>query len=92
VLDGIPVTIVAGDWFQATDGDPHAWPHDGLVSLSSALAEHVPSNVVQARATHLFRDVHSIFFADQFGLPWNQALTWNPAVFRVVLDAIAAAE
>lgn len=91
ILDGIPVTIVAGDWFQASDGDAHAWPHDGLVSVSSALAEHVSPAVVQPRTTHLFHDVHSIFFADQFGLPWHQALTWNPEVFQVVLDAIAEA-
>jgi pimeloyl-ACP methyl ester carboxylesterase len=88
VLDAIPVTIVAGDWFQAADGDSHAWPHDGLVSVSSALAQHVSPAVVQPRATHLFHDVHSIFFADQLGLPWRQALTWNPEVFQVVLDAI----
>jgi triacylglycerol lipase len=48
----------------------------------TVLPEHTP---------HLFHDVHSIFFADQFGLPWQQALTWNPDVFRVVIDAIEAA-
>ena len=91
VLDGIPVTLVAGDWFEAASGDRRAWPHDGLVSVSSALAEGIAPAVVRPRATHLFHDVHSIFFADQFGLPWDQALTWNPAVVRVVLDAISAA-
>lgn len=91
ILEGIPVTIVAGDWFQAADGDAHAWPHDGLVSVSSALAHHVSAAVVRPRATHLFHDVHSIFFADQFGLPWHRALTWNPEVFQVVLDAIESA-
>jgi pimeloyl-ACP methyl ester carboxylesterase len=91
VLGSIPVTMVAGDWFQAADGDPHAWPHDGLVSVSSALAHHVSPVVVQPRSTHLFPDVHSIFFADQLGLPWHQALTWNPEVFQVVLDAIGSA-
>jgi pimeloyl-ACP methyl ester carboxylesterase len=92
VLDGIPVTIVAGDWFQAADDDPHAWPHDGLVSLSSALAQHVSPWVMQPRSSHVFHDVHSIFFADQLGLQWHHALTWNPAVFQVVLDAIGSAD
>ncbi len=91
VLDGIPVTLVGGDWFQVPNGDAHAWPHDGLVSLSSALATGIDPQVMQPKSTHVFNDVHSIFFADQFGLPWNQALTWNPAVVRVVLDAIEAA-
>ncbi len=90
-LDGIPVTLVAGDWFQADGGNRHAWPHDGLVSVSSALAEGISPDVVEPRATHLFPDVHSIFFADQFGLPWDRALTWNPAVADVVLAAISRA-
>ncbi|MFM2079287.1 MAG: hypothetical protein RJA49_3177 [Actinomycetota bacterium] len=91
VLDGIPVTLVAGDWFEAAAGDRHAWPHDGLVSVSSAVAEGIDPSVVRPRSTHLFHDVHSIFFADQFGLPWDRALTWDPAVVQVVLDAISAA-
>jgi hypothetical protein len=90
-LDAIPVTLIAGDWFDVTGGDRHAWPHDGLVSVSSALAEGIAPTVVRPRATHVFHDVHSIFFADQFGLPWDRALTWNPAVVEVVLDAISAA-
>jgi hypothetical protein len=83
--------LVGGDWFQVPNGDAHAWPHDGLVSLSSALATGIDPQVVQPKSMHVFNDVHSIFFADQFGLPWNQALTWNPAVVQVVLDAIEAA-
>jgi triacylglycerol lipase len=91
VLRDTPVTLVAGDWFRAEGGDPSAWPHDGLVQWSSAMAHGVSPHVVTPVATHTFPDVHSIFFADQFGLPWHQALTWNPQVFDVVLGAIGDA-
>jgi len=90
-LRGIPLTLVAGDWFQADGGEARAWPHDGLVSVASAFAHGVSPSVLPEHTTHLFHDVHSIFFADQFGLPWQQALTWNPDVFRVVIDALEAA-
>ncbi len=88
VLDGIPVTIVAGDYFQLDAGDSRAWPHDGLVTRASAMAEGLAPEVVQPRAVHLFPDVHSIFFAEPFGLPWEHALTWDPNVFAVVTGAI----
>ena len=91
VLRDTPVTLIAGDWFQAEGGDPSAWPHDGLVQWASAMAQGVSPQVVTPVATHTFPDVHSIFFADQFGLPWHRALTWNPQVFEVVLQAIGAA-
>jgi hypothetical protein len=90
-LDGIPLTLVAGDWFQQDDGHPGVFPHDGLVTLSSAFAEGVSSTVLRPAARHLFHDVHSIFFADQFDLPWERALTWDPDVFDVVEQALRAA-
>ncbi len=91
VLRGTPVTLIAGDWFQAEGGDPLAWPHDGLVQWASAMAHGVSPHVMTPVATHTFPDVHSIFFADQFGLPWHRALTWNPQVFEVVLQSIGTA-
>ncbi len=92
VLHGRPVALVAGDWFRADDGDPVAWPHDGLVSVASAFAHGVSPTVLPEHSTHLFPDVHSIFFADQFGLPWDRALTWNPEVVRVVIETIESAD
>ena len=91
VLRDTPVTLIAGDWFQAEGGDPLAWPHDGLVQWASAMAHGVSPHVMTPVATHTFPDVHSIFFADQFGLPWHRALTWNPQVFEVVLQSIGTA-
>lgn len=92
VLDGIPLTIVAGDHFRLDGGDAAAWPHDGLVQLSSALAEGVSPEVASPRHVEVFPDVHSIYFAEPFGLPWERALTWDPAVRAVVVAAIRDAD
>jgi pimeloyl-ACP methyl ester carboxylesterase len=89
VLDSIPVTLIAGDHFRHDDGDPGMWPHDGLVALPSGLAVDVPATVLPKRTVHRFPDVHSIYFADRFGLPWETALTWDPAVLAVVADALS---
>jgi triacylglycerol lipase len=87
-LDAIPVTLIAGDYFRHDDGDPEVWPHDGLVALPSGLAVDVPATVLPDRMVHRFADVHSIYFADRFGLPWERALTWDPAVLAVVVSSV----
>jgi pimeloyl-ACP methyl ester carboxylesterase len=89
VLDGIPVTVVAGTWFAAASEPAQLWPHDGLVARRSALAEPVDVAVLPTRVSAEFDDVHSIFFADAFELPWERALTWDPAVFATVDAALS---
>ncbi len=89
VLDGIPVTALGAGYFAAADEPRQLWPHDGLVSLTSGRADEVPSAVLPVVERHSFPDhVHSIFFAEAFGLPWERALTWDPAVFAVVDEAL----
>lgn len=89
VLDGIPVTAIGAGYFAAATEPRQLWPHDGLVSLASGRADEVPSAVLPRVERHSFPDhVHSIFFADAFGLPWERALTWDPAVFTVVDGAL----
>lgn len=85
VLDDIPVTLIAGGRLGHHDGDARLWPHDGLVARRSARGELVPDQVLPIR-TVLDRpdDVHSIFFADALGLPWERALTWDPEVLEAV--------
>jgi hypothetical protein len=87
-LAGIPVLLIAGDAFTQSGGDPRVWPHDGLVTPASALAEGVSDRVLPARRTLVFPDTHSIYFSDLAGLPWQRALTWDPAVHAAVIDAI----
>ena len=68
---------------------PTLWPHDGLVQRASALAVDVPADVLASHHDVELADVHSIFIADQFDLPWEKGLTWDPAVFEVVDAALA---
>lgn len=96
VLDGIPVTLIAGGALrhEAASGrgsaDPRLWPHDGLVSRRSARAELVPDAVLPLRRViDLPDDVHSIFFSDALGLPWTRAITWDPAALAAVAEALS---
>jgi len=85
VLDDIAVTAIGAGFFAAAAEPQRLWPHDGLVSLASGRADDVPVEVVPLLERHSFPDdVHSIFFAEAFGLPWERALTWDPEVFAVV--------
>jgi pimeloyl-ACP methyl ester carboxylesterase len=89
VLDGIPVTAIGAGYFSAATEPAQLWPHDGLVSLRSGRADAVSAAVLPLVERHSFPDhVHSIFFAEAFGLPWERALTWDPAVFAVVDEAL----
>jgi len=87
VLDGVPVVLIGGDYFSAA-GNPGVWPNDGLVAVASALAEGVSADVLPAATSHVFPDVHSIYFSHLLGLPWERALTWDPLVAAVVIEAI----
>jgi pimeloyl-ACP methyl ester carboxylesterase len=89
VLDRIPVTAIGAGYFAAATEPTQLWPHDGLVSLTSGRADEVPAAVLPTVERHSFSDhVHSIFFAEAFGLPWDRALTWDPDVFAVVDAAL----
>jgi len=88
-LDEVRVTAVGAGHFGSADQPRQLWPHDGLVSQQSARADEVPSAVLPNVSRHTFAaDVHSIFFADAFDLPWERAITWDPEVFAVIDDAI----
>ena len=90
-LDGVHVTAVGAGHFRSADHPRRLWPHDGLVSQQSARADEVPADVLPHVSRRTFADdVHSIFFADAFDLPWERAITWDPEVFAVVDDAIGA--
>ncbi|CAN5232556.1 hypothetical protein BH11ACT4_BH11ACT4_11980 [soil metagenome] len=90
-LDGIPVTLIGGSYFEAAGGAERYWPHDGLVSVSSALAVDVPAAVLPNRSTFTFPRTHSIFISDAAGAEWGTAMTWDPEVLEVVHTAIATA-
>lgn len=91
-LQGIPVTLLAGSYFQATGGDPTLWPYDGTVPRFSAWAQDVSSEVIPWRACWHGPLVHWIGWSDQLGLSRDTALTDNPAAMARVNQAIDDAD
>jgi triacylglycerol lipase len=87
-LAAVKVTLLGADAFT---GSGVMWPNDGLVTLASALAEGTTAPALSQAPRHTFHDAHSIYFADQFDLPWERAITWDPEALQTVLSAVALA-
>lgn len=95
-LDGIPVTMLAGTYFEAAGGVPTMWPYDGIVSRYSALAEGVSDEVIPWRTCWVAPLTHSIFISDTYNqlikpatpLDFQTALTWNTDALARVNQAI----
>ena len=88
VLTGIPITLLAGTFFQKSDADPTVWPNDATVSRSSALAERLPDDILPSPTRWEAPLVHSIFTCNYAGLDWQTALTWNVDALARVNQAI----
>ncbi len=85
VLDDVVVTAIGAGFFAASTEPVQLWPHDGLVFAAQRSRRRRAGGGRSRIDRHSFPDhVHSIFFADAFGLPWERALTWDPRVFEVV--------
>lgn len=80
VLADVPSLLIGGSWFSNDAGDPHAWPLDGLVSVSSAHATRLPRELVPLATRKHYSLTHSIFISNLLGLDWQTALTWNTDV------------
>ena len=92
VLKTIPVTLVGGDAFTKSGGDSAIWPNDGIVNLSSALAQDVPNSVINHRRCYLFEGgTHSIYISNLASLPEDSSITWNNTVGSWVYRAIQEA-
>lgn len=95
-LDGIPVTLLAGEVFTAAGGDPRMWPNDGITSRYSAWAAGVSDAVIPWRTCWAGPLTHSIFVTDAYNQmmkvlpPWGEqtALTWNTDALARVDRAI----
>ena len=88
VLAGIPITLLAGTYFQLADADPTVWPNDATVSRSSALAERIPDSILPSPTRWEAPLVHSIFTCKYADLDWQKALTWNADALARVNQAI----
>ena len=89
VLKKVPVTMVAGDYFQKDGGTPRVWPNDGIVTVDSAMARAASDAVINHRRCHLLPGgTHSIYISKEVGLPDDTGITWNSQVGAWLLDAI----
>lgn len=52
VLRKVPVTMIGGNAFTKSGGDPGIWPNDGIVDLGSAFAQNLSDQVVEHRRCH----------------------------------------
>lgn len=91
-LKGIPVTLLAGTYFQVKGGNPRIWPYDGTVSRYSAWAEGVSDAVIPHRNCWQSPLTHSIFASNRIKADWQTALTWNTAALERVNQAIDEAD
>ena len=92
VLDGIPVTMVAGTYFTKPGGMPSKWPNDGAIQEASALGTATPDSVLPHRSCHSTALTHSLFVSRAIGAPDDSAMTWNVDVAEIVADAIENAD
>lgn len=90
-LDDLPVTLIGGSAFELEGGDPELWPNDGAIQLVAATAENVPARLLPHRTVHVLPLTHSLFVSDMAGLDPSTALTWNPQVGDIVVEALRSA-
>jgi len=88
VLDGIPVTLVAGTYFTKPGGIARKWPNDGAIQESAALATATPDSVLPHRTCFVKPYTHSYFVSKAVGAPDDTAMTWNDDVATIISNAI----
>ena len=92
VLEGIPVTLIAGTYFSNPDGDPTVWPYDGTSSRYSAWATDVPEAVIPWRTCWEGPLLHTIYQSAALNLPWDTSMTHNTDAIARVNQAIDEAD
>lgn len=91
-LNGIPVTLIAGDYFTRDGGSPSTWPNDAIIQQSSALAAATPESVLPNRRCFSFPLTHSLFVSNAIEAADDTALTWNPQVGETIAKGIDRAK
>lgn len=94
VLDGIPVSMLAGTYFTKEGGTPDIWPNDAIAQLSSAWAQGMSDKLIPHRACYSWPLTHSLFVSKGVGLPDDTSLTWSPTVgaqMKKIIDGAGSA-
>jgi hypothetical protein len=93
VLTAIPVTLIGADAFPNKNGTSAIWPNDGVVNLSSMLAQGVANDVINHRRCHIYNGgTHSIWISERANWGNETAITWNDIVGGWVDQAIQDAD
>lgn len=92
VLDGIPVVMLAGTYFENSSGDPTVWPYDGTASRFSSWATDVPDSIIPWRACWEGPLVHTIYQTTQLQIPRDLSITDNAEAVARVNQAIDEAD
>ena len=86
LLNDIPVTAIAGDYYTSRDGAPNVWPNDGFVSRSSALALRVGDAIAPRIKRFTFNVVHGMDLANL--LFFAKAIWEDPRVIAATVAAV----
>lgn len=98
VLDGLPLTRVAGTYFpevavteEGSGIQTVVEAHDGFCTRMSALGLDGDPVVLPPAACFEVPYLHSNYLADLIDEPWERSINWNPDVGAIVVDAIRSA-
>lgn len=98
VLDGLPLTRIAGVFFPAGDIVDGAGvqlgvleANDGHCTESSALAIDANPVALPPAACFTLPELHSNYLADLLEIPWERSINWSPATYDIVIEAIRRA-
>lgn len=95
VLDGLPLTRIAGVYFPEGDvfdasgvqlGVLEA--NDGHCTESSALAIDADTISLPPADCFTLPDMHSNYLADLLEVPWERSINWSPATYDIIVEAI----
>ena len=94
VLNGIPVSMLAGTYFTRDGGAPDMWPNDGIAQVDSAWAQGMSNKLIPHRACYSWPLTHSLFISKELGMADDTSLTWSPKVgaqLRKIIDGAGSA-
>ena len=80
VLDGIPVSMLAGTYFTKEGGSAAIWPNDGIAQLESAWAQGMSDKLIPHRSCYSWPLTHSLFISKELKIADDTSLTWSPEV------------
>lgn len=95
VLDGLPLTRVAGTYFPESAIKDESGneigvlgANDGFLTQKSALALDADPIALPPATCFEVPDLHSNYLADLIEEPWERSINWDPVTCAIVIEAI----